>query len=800
MDFFKKNQTLIFDDLHGSYVISSFDLAYNISKIIDLINPDLSNHHHRVAYISAAIATAYGLDKKRVTDTVLAALIHDIGVMLESEFRELTKFDITEATKLNHSNVGAFLINKIHTFRHLSDIISKHHLPYNKFPDTEDESLIIHLADRIDILLKRGTPAYYQRSEVKNLVIQYSGKYFKPEHVDAFLSIFDREFFWLDIEAPDKDKILKKYFSFDTLILDKEEILSFTNFLSHIIDFRCSFTATHSAGVASVASKIGELFELPKYMVTNLKIAGYLHDLGKLAINPYIINKNGQLSIDERTEIKKHTYYTFYALNSMDIFENIKEWAAFHHEFLDGSGYPFHLTADRLDLGCRIMTVADIYTALSEDRPYRKGMERTKTIETLQSMVKLGKIDPEIVNIVIKNFEEIENTRKLSQLVVSQKYQEFKNILLINNIRYDSESTENFMTYSQLKENIGEVLNIIHFEEIINNIDDLVLILNGERKIVYANKKVLNFFNKPLESILNKKPGELFDCINGSEDRCGTTQFCKNCSGNSAIKQAMKGVFTIDQCKIEKQNHEYVQFNISTVPIKTDKGDFVLFILKDIDEQNKNLMDKIFYHDIINVVGTTYSLLDAYKKGLLKINSDLLDILSSNISLIYQEIESQRFLSLAQQNSIHTHFEEFPVSFIQKNIKNIFSMIEHVRFEFKSDIENIFSDKILLNRIVINMVKNAIEAGNQEKTVKIRFSGDEKTYKISVHNPEYIPEEIQSKIFKETFTTKKDGNGLGTYCMKLLTERYLGGKVYFISTMEHGTTFFIEFPNLSNLL
>lgn len=800
MDFFTKTKTPIFDDLNGSYIISSFDLAYNISKIIDLVNPDLSNHHHRVAYISAAIATAYGLDKKRVTDTVIAALIHDIGVMLESEFKELSKFEITEATKLNHSNVGAFLISKIDTFKHLSDIISKHHLPYNKFPNTEDEALIIHLADRIDILLKRGTPAYYQKTDIKNQITHYSGKYFKPEHVEALLSIYDREFLWLDIEAPDKDRIMKKYFVFDTLILDKDEILSFTNFLSHIIDFRCSFTATHSAGVASVASKIGELYGLPQYMITNLKIAGYLHDLGKLAINPYIINKNGSLSLDERIEIKKHTYYTFYALNSMDIFENIKEWAAFHHEFLDGSGYPFHLSAERLDIGCRIMTVADIYTALSEDRPYRKGMEKNQIIEILQNLVRDHKIDPEIVDIVVKHFDEIENTRKLSQLIVSQKYQEFRNILLINNIRQEDGSQDQYMTYNQIKENIGDVLNIIHFEEVINSIDDLILILNTERRIVYANKRVLTFFNKPLEDILNKKPGELFDCINGAEDQCGTTQLCKNCAGNNALKKAIKGVFTVDQCNIEQKNHEYLHFNISTVPIKTDRGDFILFILKNIDEHQRRMIDSIFYHDIINVVGTTFSLLDAHKKGLLQINADLLDILSSNISLIYQEIESQRFLSMALNNNLHTHFEEFPISFIEKNIRNIFHLNNKITFIFEHNIDRIFSDKIILNRIILNMVKNAVEAGDQEKIVRIKFIGDEKNYRISVNNPEFIPEEIQSKIFKETFTTKKDGNGLGTFCIKLLTEKYLGGKVNFISTKEHGTTFFIDFPNLSNLL
>ncbi|MCX8083359.1 MAG: HD domain-containing protein [Calditerrivibrio sp.] len=797
---FFKDRTTYSNDLIGSYVISIFDLAYNISKIVDLVNPDLSNHHHRVAYISAAIASEYGLDNKKITDTIIAALIHDIGVMLESEFRELSKFDNGEATRYNHSNVGAFLVNKLDSFKHLSDIISKHHLPWNKFPETEDEALIIHLADRIDILLKRGTPAYYQRKEVKEIITSYKNRFFKPEHVDAFLSLYDKEFFWLDLEAPDKDRILKRYFLFDTIILSKDEILSFTNFLSHIIDFRCSFTATHSAGVASVASKLGELMNLPEDMVINLKIAGYLHDLGKLAINPYIINKNGQLSIDERTDIKKHTYYTFYCLNSMDIFENVKQWAAFHHEFLDGSGYPFHLTAERLDIGCRIMTVADIYTALSEDRPYRPGLPTSKALEIIENFASSGKIDHSIVKTLKNNIDEIENIRKLSQLVVTQKYLEFKNILMLSNVSNSSEDHQQYKTYSEIKNNLGQVINIIHFEEVINNIDDMILILDTDRRIIFVNRRVLEYFNKPLDQILNKKPGELFDCIHGNDDQCGTTIFCKNCKGNTAINNAIKGIYSISTCEIKTNRSDTMKFNISTVPIKTDKGEYIMYILKGFDEQNRKIMDKIFYHDLINVVGTTYSLLEAYKKGHLKMNADLLDILSNNIGLAYQEIEAQRFLTMAQQNNITTHFDDFSTHFIINNIKSIFSHINHITFEFICEVDRIFADKILLNRIVMNMVKNAIEASNIEKTITVKFYGDDKFFRVSVHNPEYIPEDIQKKIFKEVFTTKKEGNGLGTFCIKLLTEKYLGGHCSFISTLEYGTTFIVEFPNISKLV
>jgi len=178
MTFLKTSTLAKENDNVGSYVISSFDLAYNLSKIIDLVNPELSSHHHRVAYISAAIAAECGLDNDKMINVIIASLIHDIGVMLQTEFRELSKFDSENSEKMSHSYVGAFLIDKVRSFRHLSPIISKHHLKWINHPDTEEEALIIHLSDRIDVLLKRDAPAYYQRETVKDTISAYSGKFF----------------------------------------------------------------------------------------------------------------------------------------------------------------------------------------------------------------------------------------------------------------------------------------------------------------------------------------------------------------------------------------------------------------------------------------------------------------------------------------------------------------------------------------------------------------------------------------------------------------------------------------------
>ena len=146
-----------------------------------------------------------------------------------------------------------------------------------------------------------------------------------------------------------------------------------------------------------------------------IRIAGYLHDLGKLAVPETIIEKPGTLDKDERDIVKSHTYHTYAILKEVKGLEKIAIWASFHHETLTGEGYPFHRSAEEIPLGSRIMTVADIFTALTEDRPYRKGMGKVEVIEIFSKMVSDGKIDKKVTAILLEKYEEMNGARSKAQ-------------------------------------------------------------------------------------------------------------------------------------------------------------------------------------------------------------------------------------------------------------------------------------------------------------------------------------------------------------------------------------------------
>lgn len=150
--------------------------------------------------------------------------------------------------------------------------------------------------------------------------------------------------------------------------------------------------------------------KLPKW-----KLLVFFHDLGKLAVPNSILEKPGKLTKRDFDVIKQHTYFTYTVLSNIGSLDLIAEWSALHHEKLDGSGYPFHIKADKINTGSRIIAVADVFTALFENRPYRNSMGRKQIKEILTSQAANNLLDKRIVDILLDNFKEIAASVKAKQ-------------------------------------------------------------------------------------------------------------------------------------------------------------------------------------------------------------------------------------------------------------------------------------------------------------------------------------------------------------------------------------------------
>ena len=109
---------------------------------------------------------------------------------------------------------------------------------------------------------------------------------------------------------------------------------------------------------------------------------------------------------EEYLLIKQHTYYTYRILQGIDNFEKIAQWAAYHHETLDGTGYPFRISEDSLSLGSKILAVADVFTALTEDRPYRESLSEEKVKDIMGKMAKYRRLDKQIIDLLFEHYQD----------------------------------------------------------------------------------------------------------------------------------------------------------------------------------------------------------------------------------------------------------------------------------------------------------------------------------------------------------------------------------------------------------
>jgi putative nucleotidyltransferase with HDIG domain len=245
-----------------------------------------------------------------------------------------------------------------------------------------------------------------------------------PEAVDAFIEVSRRESFWFDARDAVTQTLLEDTLSRD-LYLDCEDLLGLGKLFSQAVDFRNSFTASHSPGVASVADTLAELCGFSRDELVAIRLAGLLHDIGKLAITEAVLEKSGQLTAEESEKMKSHAYYTNRLLLKIREFDTIRSWASLHHERLDGSGYPYRLKGESLPLGSRILAVADVFVALTEDRPYRTEMNRTGLTGILESMANKGALDRNLVRLLLENYDRVDDCKRAEQKLARLEYDAF---------------------------------------------------------------------------------------------------------------------------------------------------------------------------------------------------------------------------------------------------------------------------------------------------------------------------------------------------------------------------------------
>ena len=401
-------------DVLGLLAACSYALDCVEAELVHVTN----NHSKRVAYMSVCIAKQMGIQEESLQDLAVCALLHDNALtqyIQEELHNDISQIAVTqEVTKLGaHCIWGEKNVAELPFHTDVSDVILYHHEnadgsgPFGKkWDEIPLFSRIIHLCDLLDIACRTKKFAEGTWKVAEQFVQNSTGTMFDRECSDAFLRAFSEEQF-LSLDRETFEDQLWKMVPRIKQDLDFSQIKALAVFFARIVDYKSPFTSTHSIGVAEDAEKLSRHMGFDEETVQKMYLAGALHDIGKVAIGNEILEKPGKLTDEEFKAMKHHAAYTYYILSDIDDFEEIRDWAAFHHERMDGTGYPFGRSAAELNTQERIMACVDIYQALTESRPYKQGMTHEKASGILWDMVKKGWIDGDIVREVDSCFATI---------------------------------------------------------------------------------------------------------------------------------------------------------------------------------------------------------------------------------------------------------------------------------------------------------------------------------------------------------------------------------------------------------
>ena len=186
--------------------------------------------------------------------------------------------------------------------------------------------------------------------------------------------------------------------------------LSTIKALTSAIDARDPYTLGHSVRVGQLAIMIGRHLGLDEKTLAQLEIGGYLHDIGKIGIRDAILLKPGALTPEERRAINEHPRIGLTILDPVDLPKEVLEFVEGHHERLDGSGYPHGIRDEQVSMVKRVAAVADMYDALTTDRPYQRALTPEETLALLRSQVGEG-LDHHVVEALAANLSEWERRR-----------------------------------------------------------------------------------------------------------------------------------------------------------------------------------------------------------------------------------------------------------------------------------------------------------------------------------------------------------------------------------------------------
>lgn len=327
------------------------------------------------------------------------------------------------------------------------------------------------------------------------------------------------------------------------------------------------------------------------------------------------------------------------------------------------------------------------------------------------------------------------------------------------------------------------------------------VIVNDCRQIVLANDVFVQMLDGE-RAWIGRRPGEALGCVNATAGPygCGSSAFCTVCGAAAALLGSAHGKKTVEECRVTRASGDALDLRVTSTPVTL--GDITYRCLAVVDmsaEKRRRVLERLFLHDALNSVsglqGLAMSLVDSCSND--KWMSEVVRAMEHITSTLIDDIRGQRQLSEAEAHELQPRADAVESVVILEEVRKACSHPSSQKtIVLKPDAATItfLCDHRLLRRVLMNMVKNALEASHHGHAVTLDCDEVGGGVRFSVHNEGAMPRDVHLQIFRRSFSTKGDGRGLGTYCIKLFGERYLEGRVAFTTDAGAGTTFTIWVP------
>lgn len=351
------------------------------------------------------------------------------------------------------------------------------------------------------------------------------------------------------------------------------------------------------------------------------------------------------------------------------------------------------------------------------------------------------------------------------------------------------------------RDSLGPVLDLL---------SDMAFILNARRQVVFANTAARAALGLDEDDFVGARIGELLDCIHVAEGPggCGTSESCSVCGAVAAILEGLGG-----KAKVSQEGRfstrgpggpSALELKVTAVAVSLGLGDYVLVTLKDrADASRRQVLERLFFHDVMNGLSSIHagvSLLGMKFGGEIEGHEYYRRLLSATEGLV-EVVNQQRDLLLMEGGKLVADRRRIDLAGLTRRAVEAFEFADCARG--KSLVLDCGppgtgpfadTDPVLLGRVIVNMVKNAMEASEPGEEVRLSLGLEGDQARINVHNSAYMPRKVQLQVFQPAFSTKGSGRGMGTYSMRMLTETYLGGRIDFSSSELGGTNFWVLLP------